>query len=118
MKFRLSLFPAAGVCLMSLHSFDVPAQGEDFTLSSSGFSDFDEYWAAARLLLSGSNPYSPGELLRVGQAVGRSGSVADIGFHFRSAWPITDGKTSFECRRWNLIKTPFASATCPQSSSS
>jgi hypothetical protein len=75
MKLRLCLLLALGVCLMSFHSFGVSAEAQGVTLKYSGFSDFDEYWAAARLLLSGGNPYSPEELLRAEQAVGRSGSV-------------------------------------------
>jgi hypothetical protein len=37
--------------------------------------DFPEYWAAAKLLLSGGNPYSPAELLHVQREIGWSQSV-------------------------------------------
>jgi hypothetical protein len=37
--------------------------------------DFVEYWAAARLLLSGGNPYSPAELLETQREIGWSQSV-------------------------------------------
>jgi len=44
-------------------------------LSSRGLpaDDFVEYWAAARLNLTGGNPYSPGELLPLQRAAGLSG---------------------------------------------
>jgi hypothetical protein len=40
--------------------------------------DFVEYWAAAQLLLSGSNPYSPEELLKLQSSVGWAESSASI----------------------------------------
>jgi hypothetical protein len=34
--------------------------------------DFVEYWAAARLLLNGGNPYSPAELIQMQREIGWS----------------------------------------------
>ena len=62
--------------------------------------DFVEYWAAARLLLSGGNPYSPVELLEAQREIGWSQSVPLIMWNppwtlsFTSPFGLVDYETA------------------------
>ncbi len=50
------------------------AQGAEIP-KQAGIRDFVEYWAAARLLANGGNPYSPDELLTIQRSVGWGGAA-------------------------------------------
>ncbi len=71
---KFILFPVASIfaiacslCMLQ-QSF---AFAESRTASEMGsVTDFVDFWAASRLLITGGNPFSPGEVLRVQQSVG------------------------------------------------
>jgi len=82
-------FTLANAVLFNLAGASIVSAQTVAKTSQPGVRDFVEYWSASRLLLNGSNPYAPNELLKLQQTVGWPGATALIMWNPPWTFPLT-----------------------------